>query len=378
MKYKTTISFLGNTDLGKHRTNNEDAFAVQNIWDKNHVLAMTIDGVGGYEGGEVAAEIARQAIVEYLEKYPNGERIDLLKQAVISANNSIFAERQKQENLANMSCVLTAVLVEIDKKQINMVHVGDTRLYQYHNDMLKKLSHDHSLVGYREEMGDLTEEEAMRHPQRNIISRDVGSVYHEVNDRDFLEAATFPLLPNSMLLLCSDGLCDMITSAQMTRVLQQKIALEKKVKKLIDAANTEGGRDNITVVLVEYQSDEPEENIEEFQPTISIEPVVEIEEQITIEPVSTKKYCTTLKIIVAAFFALLLGLAGGWFTPDKYNPTKKQHPAPQNTIKFDTLQICVNDSLLIINETDTLLIKDTISSNAHGTWIKMDIIPKKN
>ncbi|GHV23550.1 protein-serine/threonine phosphatase [Clostridia bacterium] len=246
----SNISFTGNTDQGKQRTNNEDAYIAQYVWDEKHLLVVAIDGVGGYEGGEVAAGIAQKTMVEYLEKYPNGERLDLLKQAVVFANNSIFKERQKLEKYAQMSCVLTAVVVEVEKKQINMVHVGDTRLYQYHKDELQKLSHDHSLVGYREEIGDLTEEEAMHHPQRNVISRDVGSEHHEIGDRDFLEAAVFPLLPDTTLLLCSDGLCDMITSAQITEVLQQKNSLEDKAEKLIEKANEAGGKDNITVVLV--------------------------------------------------------------------------------------------------------------------------------
>jgi serine/threonine protein phosphatase PrpC len=304
---KQTISFSGKTDLGKIRTNNEDAFVVQEIWDDNHILAVAIDGVGGYDGGEVAAEIAQKTIVEYLQAYPNGERIELLKQAVIEANNKIFTERTIQTQFANMSCVLTACLVEVARKQINMVHVGDTRLYQYGCNELKKLSHDHSLVGYREEVGDLTEEEAMNHPQRNIINRDVGSACHEVNDEDFLEATVFPLQPNSTLLLCSDGLCDMLKSSEMLSVLKEKVALEEKVQQLINLANKKGGKDNVTVVLVEYLSDEP----------VSITPIVEHEQSnIRIEPISendtksknnSKKKLFAIALIVLA--ALALGVA---------------------------------------------------------------------
>lgn len=145
------ITFKGNTDTGKVRSNNEDSYIVENIWDNNHILGVVIDGVGGYDGGEIASGIARKTIIEYLEKYPDGERIDLLKQAVVEANNKIVEERDIQKQFANMSCVLTACLIETERKQLNMVHVGDTRLYQYHNSTLKKLSHDHSLVGYREE-----------------------------------------------------------------------------------------------------------------------------------------------------------------------------------------------------------------------------------
>ena len=257
------ITFFGNTNMGMIRTNNEDAFVVQNIWDDDHILAAAIDGVGGYEGGEVASALARDSIVEYLEKYSNGERVELLKQAVIYANNVIFEERKKDLNLANMSCVLTAVLVEVKQERINMAHVGDTRLYQFADGEIHKLSHDHSLVGYREEIGELTEEEAMRHPQRNIIGRDVGSQFLEGDCDNYVETATFPLMPHSTLLLCSDGLCDMVMSHQMADVLSTDLDVEQKTNALIDAANKAGGKDNVTVVLVDINFPDEAESVPE-------------------------------------------------------------------------------------------------------------------
>lgn len=246
-----TITFFGDTDMGRIRSNNEDAFVVQNIWGENHILAVAIDGVGGYEGGEVAAALAKQSIVEYLVSYPNGECSNLLTEAVIHANNVIFEERKNSPQYSNMSCVLTAILIEVKNMQIHMAHIGDTRLYQYADGVIKKLSHDHSLVGYREELGELTEEEAMRHPQRNVIGRDVGSKFIESSDSDYVEVATFPLIPTSTLLLCSDGLCDMITSRQMAAEIAKELTTEEKVRNLIQEANNAGGKDNVTVVLVE-------------------------------------------------------------------------------------------------------------------------------
>ena len=255
MEKTSHISFCAASDLGQHRSNNEDAFIAQNIWDNDSVLAVAIDGVGGYEGGEVAAAIAKDTIVEYLENFKNGERADLLKQAVVEANNNIYNSRAESDEYKNMSCVLTAVLVETKKGLLHMAHIGDTRLYQYHQGEIKKLSHDHSLVGYREEVGELTEEEAMRHPQRNVIGRDMGSKYLEMNT-DQIEMETFDLRSNSILLLCSDGLSDMITSSMICDVLSTHMTLDEKVKTLIDKANKAGGNDNITVVLVEYTGEE--------------------------------------------------------------------------------------------------------------------------
>ncbi len=250
------VSFAGNTNMGRVRTNNEDAFVVQNVWDENHVLAVAIDGVGGYEGGEVAAAIAKKSIVEYLLGNSNGEKADLLKRAVIYANNNICGERHRDAKRSHMSCVLTAVLVDVEEQYVIMAHVGDTRLYQYCDGEIVKLSHDHSLVGYREEIGDLTEEEAMHHPQRNVISRDVGSRMLAESDDEYVEVNSFPLLPNSSLLLCSDGLCDMITSSAMAMVLAKDIPVAAKVKELIADANRAGGKDNVTVVVVEYCADD--------------------------------------------------------------------------------------------------------------------------
>ena len=272
----TQVSFFGHTDVGRVRTNNEDAYLVCNIWDDEHVLAVVIDGVGGYEGGEVAAELARDSILEFLTDHPEGDCLDLLKRAVIYANNCIYQERSYTSELSNMSCVLTASLIELASMRVNVAHVGDTRIYQFSNDQIEKLSHDHSLIGYREEIGDLTEEEAMNHPQRNIISRDVGSSFLEEQDTSYVEVASYPLESKNQLLLCSDGLCDMITSKRMSQILSLGRPVEEKVRMLIDAALDAGGRDNVTVVLVDIESDEEditvyEEEAEEIVPVMTDE-----------------------------------------------------------------------------------------------------------
>ena len=368
MEHKAEIAFRGKTDIGQQRTNNEDAFVAQFIWDKSHVLAVAVDGVGGYDGGEVAAQIAQQTIVEYLERYPNGERLDLLKQAVIFANNSIVEERKKQENVANMSCVLSAVLIEAEQQRINMVHVGDTRVYLYHLDELKKLSHDHSLIGYREEIGALTEDEAMSHPQRNIINRDVGSAQHEISDRDFLESATFPLYSGSTILLCSDGLSDMITRAQMKYVLQKECSLEEKTKELIDTANAAGGKDNITVVLVEYVNDEIEEISRNTETVADINPIIEVRESHSVT--KKKKHRSVMATIIALIATLLIGAIIGWFAHEKHNLEGMPDIETRNVIVPDSLRIIVKDSFMIINDIDTLPVQDKMSVDLNGVWIK--------
>ena len=247
-------TYYGDTNIGKVRTNNEDNFIAQQIWDDRHLLLVVIDGVGGYEGGEVAAEVARYSIIKYLEDFPNGNCLDLLKLAVVNANNDIIQYQQYIPKYDQMGCVLTAALIELDNSVINTVHIGDTRLYQHHNGILQKLTHDHSYVGPLEESGKLTEEEAMHHPHRNIIYRFLGDSIHMLEDKKFMEVAYFPILPHSQLLLCSDGLYDIVTSAEMCQILQQPIAIEKKVHMLIEQANRNGGKDNITAIVAEFNT----------------------------------------------------------------------------------------------------------------------------
>ena len=248
-----TISFLGKTDIGLQRANNEDAFVVQRL-DDSAVLAVVIDGVGGYEGGEVAAEIAQNEIRNYMKEFTSGEKMELLKQAVVCANNAIYERRRFDFARQNMGCVLTAIVVDSACEVVYMAHVGDTRLYQYRYGELCKLSHDHSLVGQLEDSGELTEEQAMKHPRRNVISRVIGSEYHTVDDSDFIEANQFRLLPNSIFMLCSDGLTDLITSHQIASILERDLTLDEKVQTLVNSANEAGGKDNTTVVLVQYNT----------------------------------------------------------------------------------------------------------------------------
>lgn len=307
------LLFYGITDMGRKRTNNEDAFVAEQL-DETSTLAVVIDGVGGYEGGEIAAEIAQKEIPAYLKEFTKGDRLELLKQAVVSANNTIFEHSQADHNKSNMCCVLTSVIVDTTQKIIYMAHVGDTRLYQFNNRVLDKLSHDHSDVGYREEIGNLTEEQAMQHPRRNEINRVVGSERHEVSDYNFIEAEQFLLLPNSTYLLCSDGLTDLVTSEQIGNILQQETSIKDKSQNLITAANNAGGKDNITVILIEYNESEdtaPKHEIinEQTECNNDIESQKTAEQTISIQSgLLTKMYISIicLLFIIIALISFLL------------------------------------------------------------------------
>lgn len=247
-----SLIYSGMSSVGRIRSNNEDAFYVDSIWDEHNILAIVADGLGGCEKGEVASKLAVETIVTYLKAYRNGDRLELLRQAVIAANNAIIEKQKELSDASNMSTVITVSIFDSIAHLVYMAHVGDTRLYQFtHDEGLVKLSHDHTLVGYKEEQGELTEIEAMSHPKRNEISNLLGAAYVDVNSKNFVEINSFDLLSQSYYLLCSDGLYDMITSNEICKILGSDDNISEKTKKLIDKSNEVGGKDNVTVVLIE-------------------------------------------------------------------------------------------------------------------------------
>lgn len=247
---KAVIS--GATDPGMVRHNNEDRFIATELWGGSHLLLAAIDGIGGYEGGEVAAAIAADVITQTVGSGSPADCLNLLKTAVTAANNRIVEQKQTDAMRSRMGCVLSCAIIDIAQRRLYMVHIGDSRLYSYTTSQgLNKLSHDHSLVGYREEMGLISEEEAMRHPQRNIIDRSLGEEIHSPSDSNFLDSGIFPILETTTFLFCSDGLSDMLPSSVIESVLSSPIAPKQKVNRLIRMTNEAGGKDNVTAVIAE-------------------------------------------------------------------------------------------------------------------------------
>jgi serine/threonine protein phosphatase PrpC len=131
-------------------------------------------------------------------------------------------------------------------------HVGDTRLYKLRGGRIDKLTRDHSPVGEREDAGDLTEREAMQHRRRNEVYRDVGSERHDPDEPGFIDVGRHPFEPDAAILLCSDGLSDMVSSEEIAGIVRAGAGHPQRVvRDLIDAANDAGGKDNVTVVYVE-------------------------------------------------------------------------------------------------------------------------------
>lgn len=245
----------GRTDPGRVRDNNEDAFVAARIEGAPLLLLAAIDGVGGYEGGEVASAIMAQTLLSYVEGHRTDKPLDVMKRAFVEANNAICAEKAAKPDLARMACVASAVLVDLDRKMAYVAHVGDTRIYLWGPDGLRKITHDHSLVGYMEDSGDITEFQAMNHPERNVIDRCLGESVRENGQEGFIESGIYPIPEEGKLLLCSDGLTDLVNSRKIAEVLSSPLNASGKVDALVDAANEEGGKDNVTVVLLELYPD---------------------------------------------------------------------------------------------------------------------------
>jgi serine/threonine protein phosphatase PrpC len=242
------LRLAGASDPGRVRTNNEDALHV----DAERGIFLVVDGIGGQAAGEKAAEIAVGRVRARLERQ-TGTAEQRVREAIAMANNEILRAAHSNPEWEGMACVLTVAVLENGSAVVG--HVGDSRMYQIRHGEIRKITHDHSPVGEREDNHEITEEEAMRHPRRNEVFRDVGSEEHAPDDADFIEVQRVPFTPDSAFLLCSDGLSDQVES----RVIQQTVESnagnpEEAVRQLIGAANAAGGKDNVTVVLVEGES----------------------------------------------------------------------------------------------------------------------------
>jgi len=232
------------TDPGLHRANNEDRVFI----DETAGIFLVVDGIGGHAAGETAAEIAVGAITRRLAT-ATGKLENRVRGAIAAANNEIYELAQGHPEWLGMACVLTLALVDDDRVVVG--HVGDSRLYLMSGGKLRKLTSDHSPVGEREDQGEISEREAMAHPRRNQVFRDVGSRLREADDGDFIEINSFRFRPDAAFLLCSDGLSDVLPSAEIAALLEAYDGDAAFVSRsLVDAANQAGGKDNISVVFV--------------------------------------------------------------------------------------------------------------------------------
>jgi PPM family protein phosphatase len=232
------------TDAGVLRSRNEDR-----CWVDDELGAfLVVDGMGGHAAGELAAETAVNAIRDSLAG-SNGPAEKRVRAAIAGANNAIFELARHGDGLEGMACVLTLALVE--DGQVTIGHVGDSRLYVIWNGAIRKLTADHSPVGEQEDAGEISPEAAMAHPRRNEVFRDVGSRPRDAGEEDFIDIRSCRFKPDAAFLLCSDGLTDQLTSAEIREIVgRYQGDASRVVWELVEAANDAGGKDNVTAVLV--------------------------------------------------------------------------------------------------------------------------------
>jgi protein phosphatase len=225
--------------VGRQRRGNEDSSYA------HAPVFVVADGMGGAQAGEVASQMVVESFVEGLPD--EGTPEERLSVVVQRANKGIHERSHSEAESAGMGTTVTAAY--LDEDSVALAHVGDSRAYLLRDGELLRLTEDHSLVEELLRGGKLTEEEALEHPQRSVITRALG-----IEPIVEIDTWTYPLRPGDVVLLCSDGLTSMISEQQVQEVLVEAPDLDTAADRLIDAANEAGGRDNITVVLFRVEA----------------------------------------------------------------------------------------------------------------------------
>ena len=232
------------SDIGQKRVNNQDSvFCSETPVGPLPNLFIVADGMGGHKGGEFASLSAVETMQAYIQKSKEASPVLIFKEAINGANTSICARSFLDEELEGMGTTVVAASCIGDKLQV--ANVGDSRLYIV-NDTITQITVDHSLVEEMVRMGSLDRSLARSHPSRNIITRAIG-VGSEVHPDYF----TVTLKAGDIILMCSDGLTNMLSDEEILAIVSKEGELEAKTNELLLAANHNGGLDNISVILID-------------------------------------------------------------------------------------------------------------------------------
>jgi len=236
------------TDIGKVREINQDAYYIS---ADEGPLFIVADGMGGHKAGEIASNMAVDIISSDLGKDMNFLELDdkeiqnRIKQSIGKANQEIYKKSLEDEGFAGMGTTVT--LIYIKGKKVFIGHVGDSRAYLFRENTLAQLTEDHSLVEELIRNGSISREEAKLHPQRNIITRAVGTSPDIEADLIVKEKSK-----DDIFLLCTDGLTNMLEDEEIREHLLSKEDMQKVCENLVEFANNKGGYDNITVVAIKF------------------------------------------------------------------------------------------------------------------------------
>lgn len=229
------------TDVGLRRRANEDRYAIA----ADLGLYLVADGMGGHSAGQVASQLAAQGAVQALRTLDAAEAslAEKLRYAVAAANREIFRVSQSKAELAGMGTTLVALLA--DESRIALAHVGDSRAYLVRNGKIRQLTDDHSLVAELVRRREITAHDARGHPHRHVLMRAMG--VRRVVEADLAELTP---LPDDVFVLCSDGLTGHVQDDEIAAEVCRESDLDAVGERLIELANSRGGEDNITVLLV--------------------------------------------------------------------------------------------------------------------------------
>lgn len=244
---KLEFNFSGKTDKGLVRKQNEDNLG-EKLTSNGHVYTVC-DGMGGHIAGQIASETAVNSILEHFDEYEYFDFPESINQAIRFANDKIFEKVHQEPTLKGMGTTATVLLLNDEKIYIG--HIGDSRIYLNTDNILHRITKDHSLVQQLVDRELLTEEEAENDPRKNKITRALG-VELIVNPT----VITKPILPKKgdIFLLCSDGLTDMVSEIEICRILNTNQSIENKAITLVEMAKDAGGKDNITIQLIEIKN----------------------------------------------------------------------------------------------------------------------------
>ena len=238
------------TDIGRRREMNQDyMFTSETAVGNLPNLFLVADGMGGHAAGDYASRFTIEKIVEYIRQSDEREPVAVLDKAVAYANSLLIREASADEKKAGMGTTIVATTCQGNK--LYTANVGDSRLYVVNQDNIAQITRDHSLVEEMVRMGEMDKEDAREHPDKNIITRAIG-----VNDKVAIDFFETRVSQGDTILMCSDGLTNMIEDADIKRIILGQRDIVEKAEKLVETANKNGGRDNITVVLIEPFSDE--------------------------------------------------------------------------------------------------------------------------
>jgi len=248
--------FYGKTDVGKRRSANQDNFTIRKYSD-DVLYAVVCDGMGGANGGNIASSMAAGVFGEMLDRNEHEtpsffgmseeEILAVLKNAAVEANRTVFEKSQEDRLLSGMGTTLVGCIVSGEHAYI--VNIGDSRMYLIENDTIEQVTHDHSYVQYLVDNGKITPEEAKNSKNKNLITRAVGT-------ESAVEADLFTchVKPGTYAVLCSDGLTNHVDPQEICDVVMGEVGekgdVQAACETLIGYANSRGGLDNITVVIL--------------------------------------------------------------------------------------------------------------------------------